>query len=98
MADVLILEFEGVGDDVYMAVNRALGIDVTTGAGEWPEGLLYHSGSVGSGKLVVFEVWESQAAQAAFMNGRLERALREGGMTAPPSRAEWSRLIGSYSG
>ncbi|MDX6538473.1 MAG: hypothetical protein QOI71_83, partial [Gaiellales bacterium] len=36
MADGLILEFEGVGAEEYMAVNRALGIDVTTGAGEWP--------------------------------------------------------------
>ena len=97
MAEALLLEFEGAGADVYMAVNRALGIDVTTGAGEWPDGLLFHSASVGPGGLIVFEVWESQAAQGEFMNGRLGRALQEGGMTAPPSRFEWSELIGTYS-
>ena len=63
MAEGLILEFEGVGLEQYMAVNRALGIDVTTGAGEWPDGLLFHSAGTGSGGLVVYEVWESQDAQ-----------------------------------
>jgi hypothetical protein len=97
VADGLILEFEGVGAEEYMAVNRALGIDVTTGAGEWPEGLLFHSGGTASGGLVVFEVWESQEAQGRFMSGRLGRALQEGGVTAAPSRVEWMQLIGYHS-
>jgi hypothetical protein len=98
MADALILEFAGEGADVYMAVNRALGIDVTTGAGEWPEGLLFHSAGVGPGGLVVYEIWESQDAQGRFMAGRLGQALQEGGITAAPSRIEWQELIGSYTG
>jgi len=96
MADALILEFEGVTEDVYMAVNHALGIDVTTGAGDWPAGLLFHSASIGSSGLVVFEVWESQAAQGAFMSERLGRALGEGGITGAPSRVEWTQLVGTY--
>ena len=97
MANGLILEFEGVGADAYMAVNHALGIDVTTGAGEWPDGLLFHSAGTVPGGLVVYEVWASQDAQAAFMNGRLARALQEGGITAAPSRVQWSDLIGMRS-
>lgn len=97
MANGLILEFEGVGADQYMAVNRALGIDVTTGAGEWPEGLLFHSAGTLAGGLVVYEVWESQDAQGAFMNGRLGRALQEGGITAAPSRVQWNDIVGTFS-
>jgi hypothetical protein len=94
VADALILEFEGVGADEYMAVNRALGIDVTTGEGDWPEGLLFHSAGIGPGGLVVYEVWESQAAQGRFMSGRLAAALQQGGITGAPSRAEWHQLVG----
>jgi hypothetical protein len=97
MAEALILEFEGVSLEQYMAVNRALGIDVTTGAGEWPEGLLFHSAGTGPGGLVVYEVWESQDAQGRFMSGRLGRALQEGGITGAPSRVEWNELIGYRS-
>jgi hypothetical protein len=94
VAEGLILEFEGVGLEQYMAVNKALGIDVTTGAGEWPEGLLFHSAGTRPGGLLVYEVWESQDAQGRFMNGRLGRALQEGGITTAPSRVEWMDLIG----
>ena len=44
MAEGLILEFDGVGRGQYEAVNERLGIDMSTGAGEWPDGLLYHAG------------------------------------------------------
>jgi hypothetical protein len=97
MAVGLILEFGGVGIDTYWAVNKALGIDVATGAGEWPEGLLFHSGGTGPGGLVVYEVWESQDAQGRFMSDRLGRALQEGGVTAPPTRFEWHELAGHYT-
>ncbi|HEY3613353.1 MAG TPA: hypothetical protein VGK92_06585 [Gaiellales bacterium] len=96
MAEALILEFPGVTADGYMATNRALGIDVTTGAGEWPEGLHFHSASIGADGLVVYEIWESQAAQGRFMSERLGKALQEGGITGAPSRVEWTQLVGSY--
>jgi hypothetical protein len=92
MAAGLILEFDNVGRGEYDAVNAALGIDGETGAGDWPRGLLYHAGGAKTGGFVVFEVWESRDAQAEFMNGRLGRALREGGVTGPPARVEWLDL------
>ena len=53
-----------------------------------------HSGGLGPNGLVVCEVWESKDAQARFMNDRLMAALQEGGITAPPSRADWIELAG----
>jgi hypothetical protein len=97
MADVLLLEFEGVGLDEYRAVNQALGIDAATGGGVWPEGLLLHSAGAGNSGLVVYEVWESQDAQGRFMRDQLGPALQEGGITGAPSRVEWLQLGGSFT-
>ncbi len=36
MADALILEFTGAGEAEYTAVNKHLGIDMSTGHGDWP--------------------------------------------------------------
>ena len=43
MADALILEFEGIGRAEYEAVNDLLGIDMGSGEGNWPAGLLVHT-------------------------------------------------------
>ena len=94
MPEGLILEFDGVGREQYVAVNAALGIDPSTGQGDWPDGLLSHAGGTKPGGFVVFEVWESKEAQGRFMDGRLGQALQEGGITAPPSRVEWLELAG----
>lgn len=96
MAEGLILEFEGIGRPEYEAVSNALGIDQATGQGDWPDGLSYHAGGAKPGGWVVFEVWESRDAQQAFMDGRLGRALQEGGVTSPPSRVEWLELAASH--
>lgn len=76
MAEGLILEFDDAGREEYEAVNGRLGIDIETGEGDWPAGLLFHAGGAKPGGWVVFEVWESRQAQEEFMNGRLGRALR----------------------
>lgn len=94
MADVLILEFADATEEQYWAVNKALGVDVTTGAGDWPAPLLSHTASFGDAGLVVVEVWESQAAQAEFM-ARLGPALGEVGVPAP-SRTQWQTLLGHH--
>ena len=89
MAQAVILEFEGVGPDEYNAVNGRLGIDPASGEGEWPDGLLFHTGASKTDGFVVFELWDSRHAQERFMNERLGQALQEGGITSPPSRVEW---------
>ena len=96
MPDLLILEFTGVGADEYAAVNRELGIDMQTGQGDWPPGLLSHSaGLAGDGTFVVSEVWASQADQAAFMESRLGQALAAGGITAAPT-VRWAPAIAHH--
>jgi hypothetical protein len=97
MADALILEFEGYGLGEYERVNEKLGIDMATGEGEWPQGLLLHSGAAKDGGFVVFEIWESQGDQQSFMEERLGRALQEGGIEGPPARAEWLDLAAAHN-
>ena len=94
MAELLILEFDGVDENDYARVNAQLGLDVDTGAGDWPAGLVSHlAGLTDGGRAYVVEVWESQEAQAEFMESRLDAAMAAGGVTATPS-VTWARLIG----
>jgi hypothetical protein len=95
MSEALILEFDGVDPAKYDEVNVLLGIDPATGEGDWPDGLLHHTGAYGD-RLVVFEVWESQAKQAAFMESNLGPALGKAGLPEP-SRAEWMTVKGQFS-
>jgi hypothetical protein len=97
MADGLMLEFDGVGRAEYEAVNSRLGIDMESGQGDWPAGLLFHAGGAKPGGWVVFEVWDARASQERFMNERLGRALQEGGISGPPARAEWLDLAAVHS-
>src|SRR5712691_3479399 len=56
-----------------------LGIDMHTGQGDWPAGLLSHAaGTADDGTFVVAEVWSSRADQDAFMASRLGTALAAG--------------------
>jgi hypothetical protein len=98
MAAGLILEFEGVTLKEYEAVNAALGIDMGTGEGDWPDGLVSHSAGLNEdGHLVVFEVWDTPEHQARFMEGRLGEALGKGGITEPPSSVTWIELAAHHN-
>ena len=94
MAEAIILEFitpDAAG--LYKTVNGILGLDAETGTGDWPDGILSHAAAVQGDAFVVFEVWESQAQQEAFMSSRLGPALGQAG--APqPTRVEWFSVIG----
>jgi hypothetical protein len=93
MAEGLILEFTGVGKEQYDAVNEKLGIDPTTGQGDWPAGLESHAaGTADDGSFVVAEVWSSREAQADFMQTRLGDALAAGGVTSEP-KVTWVSLL-----
>jgi hypothetical protein len=96
MSEAIILEFAGVGAAEYNAVNVLLGIDPVTGEGDWPAGMISHTGAVGAaGNLVVFEVWDSQASQGAFMASKLGPALGQAGVPAPV-RVEWFSTTGYH--
>jgi hypothetical protein len=95
MAEAIILEFTtDKAGEIYDTVNGILGVDGSgSGKGDWPKGIVSHTAGVQGDKFVVFEVWESQAAQEEFMNSRLGPAL--GQASAPdPTRVEWFSVIG----
>ena len=93
MPEALILEFTGIGEAEYGAVSKQLGIDMQTGQGDWPAGLLSHAaGEADDGTFIVSEVWSSRDDHDAFMTSRLGAALAAGGVTAPP-RVRWVPLL-----
>jgi hypothetical protein len=97
MAAGLILEFSGVGEKDYEAVNSKLDIDMKTGTGNWPKGLLSHgAGHTDDGDFVVMEVWTDRGAQEEFMVTRLGPALGEAGV-APPKRMAWVNLLAHHT-
>jgi hypothetical protein len=97
MSEAIILEFTGVTVDQYKAVNTILGLDSTTGGGDWPAGLLSHTGAASAGGgLTVFEVWDSQESQGAFMASRLGPALGQARLPEP-ARVEWLTVVGHHN-
>jgi hypothetical protein len=97
MVAQLILEFDGVTEKEYEATNAALGIDMETGQGEWPDGLITHAAGLrDDGHFVVTEVWDTPQHQERFMEGRLGEALQKGGVTSPPSSITWIELIAHH--
>lgn len=84
MAELLILEFDGVDENDYARVNAQLGLDVDTGAGDWPAGLISHlAGLTDGGRAYVVEVWESQEAQADFMQSAWAQRWQQVESTPP---------------
>ena len=93
MPEALILEFDGLGEAEYAAVSKHLGIDMNTGQGDWPAGLMSHAAGIADdGSFVVAEIWSSRADQEAFLNSRLGAALAAGGVTAAPT-VRWVPLL-----
>lgn len=94
MAEMLILDLAGVDEAAYARVNVELGVDAKTGAGDWPAGLVTHVAGVSdAGHGYVVEVWESQQAQADFMESRLGAAMAAAGITGQPN-ITWARVMG----
>jgi len=97
MTAMLRLEFDGVTKKEYDAVSKELGIDMETGKGDWPDGLVTHSAGLDDdGHLVVIEVWDTPQHQATFMETRLGEALEKGGVTNPPSSITWIELVAHH--
>jgi hypothetical protein len=97
MAEILIIEFEGVGRSQYEAVNAELGIDSSTGEGDWPPALVSHvAGLTDGGVMTIVEVWESQEANGAFFESRLGAALEKVGVPAP-ARMEWIEFFAHHT-
>lgn len=97
MAELLILDFDGVDEAAYLKVNGELGLDPNTGSGDWPAGLITHLAGVSdAGHGYVIEVWESRQAQDDFMSSRLGAAIAAGGITTTP-QVTWARVMGHHN-
>jgi hypothetical protein len=97
MPELVILEFRGVTEADYAAVNGQLGIDMQTGDGDWPAGLLSHAaGSADDGTFIVTEVWNSRADQGAFLDSRLGAALAAGGVASMPN-VRWVPVLAYHT-
>jgi|ERR1700676_1115747 uncharacterized protein (DUF927 family) len=92
MPELFVLEFDGFDKSDYEKVNSILGIDMNTGEGDWPDGLITHSAGKTQDGWTVVEVWESREAQERFMSSRLGAALQQAGVSKPPKRADWTAL------
>jgi len=94
MADAIIFEVD-CDPALYSQVNQALGLDPDTRSGDWPPGLVSHTGAGAGNLVVVFEVWDSRAEQEAWM-GSLGPALEKVGVPQP-RRMEWVPVLGRYT-
>lgn len=82
MAYGIVLVFEGVTEEQYWAVNDKLGI-AKDGTGEWPTGIISHSGGPTSDGWIVIERWDSKDSREAFVASRLGPALTAVDVPAP---------------
>jgi hypothetical protein len=93
MAEVVVIEFSDPNAvHIYNEVNRILGWEGIPDSEHWPAGMLSHLAGESGDKLVVVEVWESQAAQEAFMHSQLGPAFAEA-KVPEPTRVEWFNSV-----
>ena len=94
MAELLILEFSAPSAvEFYNRVNKLLGVDPTTGQGDWPAGIIDHRAGSEGDSLVGVESWESRDAREEFMRSRLMPAFAEAHVPQPV-RVTWLPEVG----
>ena len=89
MAEVLVLEFSTEGAlDLYKKVSGHMGLDPSTGSGDWANGLLSHVGGLDGNELIVVEVGVQGRPRAVY-----EQPARAGFAGAECPAAEPSRMV-----
>jgi len=92
MAELVTVEVEGFDEADYKKVNQNLGLDMYSGTGDLPAGLLAHAAGPVEGGWKVVEVWASRADQENFLQSRLGAAMHQAGATAEP-KITWLPLV-----
>jgi hypothetical protein len=96
MAELLILEFSAPeAVELYNQVNKLIGLDPSTGSGDWPSGLISHQVGADGDTLMVVETWESRTAQEEFMRTRLVPAFGQAHVP-PPARVTWLGQVSAW--
>ncbi len=89
MAELLVIEISAPNAvNIYHSVNKVLGWDGVPDPEDLPAGMISHVAGESGDKLIVVELWESQAAQGEFMSSQLGPAFAQVNVP-PPSRIEW---------
>jgi hypothetical protein len=92
MAELVVVEVEGFDESDYKRVNENLGLDLYSGTGDWPVGMLSHAAGPMEGGWKVVEIWASQADQENFLHTRLGAAMQQAGATSQP-KITWQPLV-----
>lgn len=95
MPEFFVLEFDGEGSlESYHQISKNIGVDHEAKTG-YPAGMISHVAAANQdgSHIVISEIWETQAAQEAFMTDRLGPALAAEEDGGAPARAEWFALV-----
>jgi hypothetical protein len=92
MAELLVTEIDGIGEAESFKVNAELGVNMETGEGDWPVGLIRHTAGITDAGLIVVEIWESREAQGAELP-RLGAAIQKLGLQGVPMRSKWASKL-----
>lgn len=79
MPTVMSMQWNGVTQDQYTQIMRALDLDKNP-----PAGAIFHVAGFSSGSLRVLDIWESQQAFEKFQKERLNSAVQKAGITSQP--------------
>jgi hypothetical protein len=92
MAELVTVEVEGFDESDYKQVNQNLGLDMYSGTGDMPAGMLANAAGPMQGGWKVVEVWVSRADQENFLHSRLGAAMQQAGATSQP-KISWFPLV-----
>ena len=92
MAELVTVEVAGFDESDYKAVNQILGLDMYTGSGDLPAGMLTHAAGPMEGGWKVVEIWRSREDQENFLHSRLGAAMQQAGATSQP-KITWLSLV-----
>ena len=95
MAVLVILELPGTTTEHYEKVNEFLGV---RGEADAPEGLISHSAGVTGDGLLIVDLWESEAAAAAFFARGIDETMAAAGAPAPPGPPRMLQVHNHFQG
>jgi hypothetical protein len=95
MAVLVILELPGTTTEQYEKVNEVLGVQ---GEEDAPDGLISHTAGVTDEGLLIVDLWESEAAAAAFFARGIDATMAAAGAPAPPGPPRMLQVHNHFQG
>jgi len=92
MTTGIVAEFNNLDERRYERVNELLNLYQNP-----PKGLLLHSAGPIPGGWRVVDIWESREAFDQFFKDRLSGALKQAGVTEPPTKQDFFPIHNAYA-